>query len=1059
MILTCRKHVPFSWLFTTATTGALFMYMYCAMGGAFLFSLKKFLDNPAGLTFIMSVPTLLHMVFAPYVNFMSDRIWTRYGRRKPFALAGWILAMVAMALMPLMPNFWMLIVAYLAYQVALDLRGPMDPLNNEIVPPWQRGRFAAIGQWMANLGNMGFAFLALGRFDDRQFYLGLPLNGESAIYWTGAAALLILVLFIALGIKEIDPKSAVRGEKFSMRGFFTSILNKNLFPVYFLIFGSAMMNAGLGTMGALLYTDQWQFTKQEMGNNNMVGGVINMFLIVILGFFADKLNRLKSYQVLMTLTVLVNFAFYLYVNHFLYDRRPILLELIMFGETLSILGILIGMLYQPMVYDYVPRNEMGTYMAGSSLLNRITGLVTLNGAGLFIWGYATLFLPPGGDMTRVVFAHSQTNAQVHEMLAKAHWVDTVSGQPKPLEQMSHRPWYGSGAYLDFGTAYEIRMANPDSVVLRGKRDAAESERVKLANKENNLRARIRVLEQANPVDPTLAELTHQADAIQVATKPYLDAISQSDAELAQRGKNLHDQVVAQLGPRLLVEGEQIGNAQWLSARILTFPAKHKVDSGRLERMLLDLRRQYPDVIDLRPTRLGDSFGVALSLKDTTSSEQEILGTFRSLVTKYLAADMEPSAVPMTSRTAPLLVLELKVIEEPMDIHLSPISKLVNRVAGLFTLPPGPDRKIMALARALRKSGETEHVTVENIPPATKDDFALRVLVVLSPGLLEKPMAPPDDATTRRLQSFLLDGGQAAAAHHFLNRVTLTGKDVRLNIPTRDLQSGYAPPTYDYMAGYLWMLGLGVIGLAITFYFAHREKKGLIHKRGLEEASAHSKAGMAHHLAPEQEEYQRDPATGAVVTYTPGYVGAKLVFLAVSLIIFAVGAVRLVPDLVLLATGKFVQAEVSQIVKTREGLPEEKLAQDEQWKSVELMRDRSSTYWNVFSFALDDGSPVAFRSAFGSQFRPLNPLLDADGLPATQWVVYDPKNPKRIAQPLELSNWFIPLTMSLLGGMGAVISGLLLYHARRPMPVPYVPDPDGPGLAPSGGNMPESPAAA
>lgn len=122
------------------------MYMYCAMGGAFLFSLKKFLDNPAGLTFIMSVPTLLHMVFAPYVNLMSDRIWARYGRRKPFALAGWILAMVAMALMPFMPNFWMLIVAYLAYQVALNLRGPMDPLNNEIVPPWQRGRFAAIGQ-------------------------------------------------------------------------------------------------------------------------------------------------------------------------------------------------------------------------------------------------------------------------------------------------------------------------------------------------------------------------------------------------------------------------------------------------------------------------------------------------------------------------------------------------------------------------------------------------------------------------------------------------------------------------------------------------------------------------------------------------------------------------------------------------------------------------------------------------------------------------------------------------------------------------------------------------
>ncbi|MEI6034367.1 MAG: MFS transporter [Verrucomicrobiae bacterium] len=1056
MIVTCRKHVPFSWLFSTATTGALFMYMYCAMGGAFLFSLKKFLDNPAGLTFIMSVPTLLHMVFAPYVNFMSDRIWTRYGRRKPFALAGWILAMVAMAVMPLMPNFWLLIAAYLAYQVALDLRGPMDPLNNEIVPPWQRGRFSAIGQWMGNLGNMGFAFLALGRFDDQQFYLGIPLNGETAIYWTGASALLILVLFIALGIKETDPKSSVRGEKFSMRSFFTSILNKNLFPVYFLIFGSAMMNAGLGTMGALLYTDQWQFTKQEMGNNNMVGGVINMFLIVILGIFADRMNRLKSYQVLMTLTVLVNFFFYLYVNFFLYDRRPILLELIMFGETLSILGILIGMTYQPMVYDYVPRNEMGTYMAGSSLLNRITGLVTLNGAGLFIWAYASIFLPPGGDMTRIVFQHSQTNAQVQEMLARADWVDPVSGQPKPLASLSHRPWYGSGAYLDFGTAYEIRMGNSDSIALKGRRDAAESERVKLANKENNLRARIRLLADKNPSSPEFADLTRQADGANASMQPYLDVITQADAELAKRGKNLHDQVVGRLGDKLLVEGEQIQGAQWLTARILTFPARHKVDAGRLERILLDLRREFSGVIDLRPTQIDKAFGVALSIKGTTdvAGQDAILDRFRRLVTKYLSGDMDAPREPLSTQTAPLLELDLKVIEEPMDTHLSPISKLVNWGAGFFTLPPGADRKIMSMGRALRKIGETEHVAVENIEPATRDDFALRVFAIVSPALLEKPLPAAEDPIARRLKSFLPDAGQSSVARHIFDRIALIGRDVRMNIPTRELQSGFAPPTYDYMAGYLWMLGLGVIGLAITFVFAHRERRGLIQKRGLEEASAHSKKGNEKHLAPEEEEYERDPQTGEIVTYTPGYVPQKILFLAVSLLIFSVGAVRLIPDLVLLSTGKFAQAEVSRIVKSREGLPDEQITQDEQWKSVELMRDRSSTYWNVFSFALDDGSPVAFRSAFGSQFRPLNPLLDADGLPATQWVVYDPKNPKKIAQPLELSNWFIPLTMSLLGGMGTVIAGLLLYHARRPMPVPYVP-----GLAASGGPLPESPSAA
>jgi Na+/melibiose symporter-like transporter len=1044
MIITCRKHIPFSWMLTTAMTGAIFMYMYCAMGGAFLFSLKKFLDNPAGLTLIMSTPAILHLFFAPFINFMSDRIWTRYGRRKPFALAGWIVAAVSIAAMPLMPNFWLLILAYLGFQVALDLRGPMDPLGNEIVPPWQRGRYMAISQWMTNFAQLTFAFLALGRFDDKQFYLGIPLDGESSIYWSTCAGLVVLILFIALGIKETYPKSNVRGQKFTMKVFFTSILNKNLFPVYFLIFGSAMMNAGLGTIGALLYTDQWQFTKQEMGNNNMVGGLINMVLIVILGVFADKMNRIKSYQVLMTLTVLVNFSFYLYVNFFLYDRRPILLEVIMFGETLSIMGILIGMVYQPMVFDYVPRNEMGTYMAGSGLLNRLVGLITLNGVGLFIWAYATLMLPPGGDMTRVVFAESKTTTEVRQLIDSNQWTDAVSGESKPASQISNRPWYGSGAYLDFGTAYEIRMSNPDSVKLKGKRDEAEADRVKLVNEESNLQARIRFLSGKNPNDPALANLEAKLEKVRAELKPFAETVERIDAEIAKRGKSLHDQVVRRLGSHLLPEGQQIMAAQWETARLLVFPAKQRVHSGRLERVLLDLRRKHSEVIDMRPARSGDAFAVALSLKSTTTPQRqaEILEDLRGLVKERLGKEMEPPTTPLREETPPLLVMDVKVIEEPMDIHLSPVAKLVRWVTGMFTLPPGPDRKIMALARALRKPGETEHVTVENIPTGTTSNFAMRIFAVISPALAASSSeSPANDAITSRLQSLLGEGSHLLATRRFFDRLVLTGKDVRLNVPQQELTSGFAPQTYDYMAGYLWMFGLGIIGLVITFIFAAREKKGLIRKRGLEEASAHSKSGQQHHLKPDEEEFEVDPATGKTVTYTPGYVPQKFAFLAIAACIFLFGAVKLVPDLHLIATGKMVQAEVVGITKTREGLPDEPVTQDEQWKSLEILRDRSSTYWNEFAFVTEQGAPVKFRSTFGSMFRPLNPLLDEDGLPSTQRIVYDPANPQRICQPFELSNWFIPLAFSIIGLAGMIVALLLLIHARRPIPVPFIPEPE------------------
>ena len=42
-----------------------------------------------------------------------------------------------------------------------------------------------------------------------------------------------------------------------------------------------------------------------------------------------------------------------------------------------------------------------------------------------------------------------------------------------------------------------------------------------------------------------------------------------------------------------------------------------------------------------------------------------------------------------------------------------------------------------------------------------------------------------------------------------------------------------------MSSYIWMLVLDAIGIIITIVFVSREKRGLIHKRGIEEMEASS----------------------------------------------------------------------------------------------------------------------------------------------------------------------------------------------------------------------------
>ena len=237
MIVTCKQEIPKRWVIFAILPWASFTFNSAVVGTAFLFSLKKFIENPAGLTFIMSIPGILAMAVSPVASFLSDRIWTRFGRRKPFIIVSWTGMLTAMILMPLMPNFWLLLAAYILYHFSSDLNSPMEPLKQEIIPPKDRVWATGAMAWCSNLATMTFYFVMLGRFDDVSYLAGLKLDGEWVIYWSAGLLLALLLLLIILGIKETDPKSSLRGQKLTLRNFVGGLLDRELWPVYLLVFG------------------------------------------------------------------------------------------------------------------------------------------------------------------------------------------------------------------------------------------------------------------------------------------------------------------------------------------------------------------------------------------------------------------------------------------------------------------------------------------------------------------------------------------------------------------------------------------------------------------------------------------------------------------------------------------------------------------------------------------------------------------------------------------------------------------------------------------------------
>ena len=175
--------------------------------------------DPHSLSFFWILPPLMGMIVQPIVGTLSDKTWTRFGRRIPYLFVGALTAVLVMCLLPNagslgLASVTMVLVVGTVLLMLLDtsINMAMQPFKmmvGDMVNEKQKAKAYSIQSFLCNAGSVvGFLFPF--------FFTWIGLQNEApegivpdSVVWSfyiGAAILILCVLYTTLKVKEWPPQ-------------------------------------------------------------------------------------------------------------------------------------------------------------------------------------------------------------------------------------------------------------------------------------------------------------------------------------------------------------------------------------------------------------------------------------------------------------------------------------------------------------------------------------------------------------------------------------------------------------------------------------------------------------------------------------------------------------------------------------------------------------------------------------------------------------------------------------------------------------------------------------
>ncbi|MBQ9892019.1 MAG: SLC45 family MFS transporter [Bacteroidales bacterium] len=180
--------------------------------------------DPHQLSFFWILPPLMGMLVQPFIGKWSDRTWCRLGRRKPYLLAGAIVAVLVMMLLPNAGSFnlstayvflglnsamWFGLFSLIFLDTSINVAmQPFKMMVGDMVGEEQKTRAYSIQSFLCNAGSLvGYLlpifFTWIGIANEAP--KGVVPDSVITSFYVGAAILIACVLYTFLKVREMPP--------------------------------------------------------------------------------------------------------------------------------------------------------------------------------------------------------------------------------------------------------------------------------------------------------------------------------------------------------------------------------------------------------------------------------------------------------------------------------------------------------------------------------------------------------------------------------------------------------------------------------------------------------------------------------------------------------------------------------------------------------------------------------------------------------------------------------------------------------------------------------------